>query len=592
MFDNFQKNFGVILAFLAALFALLFFWTYQVYSLNANDQWEELDKRFNSGEPSTERLMSLAGFHGLVYNFQSYLIHSNPENKNAFFTYFKEARDELQSLRDHFGARADVPVRTIDETLRNYFVSINRIDQLRGQGKSIREIDETINIDNKAAFDAYRTILDLYTEEENRLQGAVLSSMEKNQSNLNSLYTTLFAIGLLLIIGIVMGLRFEFLKRKAAAREKETKSVLEDFLDSSIVPFLVTGTDDIIRHCNRAAAGLLDTNPRNLVGASLRQVLEFGKTLPADESPFGEKRNVRVPATLHLTDGNEIPVQADFSMNKEGTMRTIALFDMREELRNRERILLEAEQKLANVTIDGSLAVRRDIQKFIELVEEFQNSPNGTHKEFAERAGKIAASMKDHAADYHALSWAHLENDSYFDLKAPLCRPIGETVSETLKKFEGTIAERDLTFNWINRISKKERVDFPVQLQSIVKNLVSNAVNYTPKSGAVKVSTLVEKGALLVKVEDTGIGIAEEDVPKIFERGLRLEKAAAMSGGLGIGLYTVRETVNNLGGEISCTSYAGIGSDFLVRIPLGKTGNSDEGEEDTEDESKTALKAG
>ncbi|WP_373083915.1 ATP-binding protein [Sneathiella sp.] len=568
MVDHFHKNFGVIFAFLAALFALLFFWTYQVYSLNAPSQWIELDKRFDDTGANTERLLSLSGFHGLKHNFSDYLITGKPASKERFFDYFDEARDVLDKLHAHFGAAADAQVNTIDETLRGYFVSINRIDQLRGEGKSIREIDNTIHIDDAAAFAAYQDIIDMYDAEQNNIRTAVLAAMEKDQSNLNSLYTTLFAIGLLLAIVVVMGLRFEYLKRKAVARQSEIKSVLESFLDYATVPFLIAGADGIVRHCNQAAARLLQTQPKNLVGASLTQILEFDSPMTVADIYRQAGTDRRISATLNLQSGMAIPVQADFSTNKDDTMQIVALFDRRSEIGARQRILLEAEQKLANVTIDGSLSVRRDIQKFIDLIHSFAAEVKDNGTDYAERAEAIARTMKTHVADYLALSAPPA--DSLASLNAPVTRKLQKTVAETLGHFDTAISEKNLTFTWVNRVPLPREIDFPAQLQRIISNLLSNAINYTNNGGAIKVSTTLETGDLLVKVEDTGIGIAEEDIERIFERGFRHAKAAGMSGGLGIGLYTVRETVNKLGGEITCTSYAGIGSDFVVRIPLAQ----------------------
>nr|WP_246157266.1 ATP-binding protein [Sneathiella litorea] len=125
-------------------------------------------------------------------------------------------------------------------------------------------------------------------------------------------------------------------------------------------------------------------------------------------------------------------------------------------------------------------------------------------------------------------------------------------------------------FNWVNHVPEGREIDFPAQLQRILNNLVSNAVKYTKNGGAIKISTSLEAENLMLKIEDTGIGIEEEDIPRIFERGVRMKNAAQMSGGLGIGLYAVQETLRNLHGEITCNSYAGIGSDFVVKIPMSQ----------------------
>ncbi|WP_334130473.1 sensor histidine kinase [Sneathiella sp.] len=567
MKEQFHRNFGVLLAFLAALFALLFFWTYQVYSVNAPSRWLEAS-RFSEVDDNREQVMSLVGFHGMIHNFKDYLLRGDAADKEEFFRHFEDARKELTILRRHFGAAVEEEVAAIDAVLRKYFVSINRIDQLREQGKSIAQIDSTINIDDEPAFEAFRTILQMYSDEKLAFRSKVITAIDQDRSNLQSLYTTLFAIGLLLTVAVVMGLRFEYMKRRAVRERRETNALLDSFLDHSTVPFLIAGPDRIIRHCNRAAAKLLETQPSNLIGASLAQIIDV--PLPENEAmSFETGRARRIATEIELQSGRKIPVRADFSSNRSGTMQIVALFDQSNEIRIRERILFEAEHRLANDTIDDSFAIRRDIQKFTDLVDEFARRTGTDDADFAARATDIAASLRQHLADFLENAEAASERRLNVSISGPEKQKISSTISAALEKFDKAVSERQLMFNWVNHVPDGREIDFPAQLHRIILNLVSNAINYTKTGGAIKISTSLDDGdVLVVKVEDTGIGIEEEDIPQIFERGVRLKSAAQMAGGLGLGLYSVSETLRNLGGEIVCTSYAGIGSDFVVRIPL------------------------
>lgn len=569
MTEHFHRNFGVILAFLAALFALLFFWTYQVYSVNAPARWLDADQHFSATTNNSEQVMSLVGFHNMVHNFKDYLIRGKIEDKNQFFSHFDDAREELQILRAHFGHTVEEEIAAIDKTLRDYFVSINRVDQLREEGKSIAEIDSAISINDKPAFDAFRKILDLYEKEKAEVRTLVLGAMDQDRDNLQSLYTTLFAIGLLLSIAVVMGLRFEYLKRRALQEKSETKSFLEGFLDYSTVPFLIAGSDKIIRHCNKAAARLLETKPGNLVGASLTQIIDAD--LPRSEvQSFENGRASRINTVIELQSGRKLPVVADFSTNRDGTMRIVSLFDQSSELKIRERILFEAEHKLTNDTIDGSLSIRRDIQKFNDLVAEFTAHIGEDKNDFARRALDIAESLKSDVSNFVSRANPMTEGRLAVNLDGPVSQKISDTITATLEKFNNAIHDKQLMFNWVNHVPEGREIDFPAQLQRILDNLVSNAVNYTKSGGAIKITTSLEGERLMLKVEDTGIGIEEEDIPRIFERGMRMKNAAQMCGGLGIGLYAVQETLRNLGGEIICKSYAGIGSDFVVKIPMSQ----------------------
>jgi signal transduction histidine kinase len=565
--EQFHRNFGVLLAFVAALFALLFFWTYQVYSLNAPTRWLKEDRHFADITDNREQVMSLVGFHGMIHNFKDYLLRDDPADKAEFFRHFEAARAELTVIRQHFGAAAEADVAAIDAALRNYFVSLNRIDQLRGEGRSIAEIDATININDDAAFAAFGNILKLYEAQKSAFRNQVVQAIEQDSNNLQSLYTTLFAIGLLLTVAVVMGLRFEYLKRRAVRERSETKSLLESFLDHSTVPFLIAGPDKIIRHCNLAAAKLLETKPENLIGASLSQIIEA--PIPDNAAmSFETGRARRIATEIELQSGRKIPVRADFSTNRAGTMRIVALFDQSSEIRIRERLLVEAEHRLANDTIDESLAIRRDIQKLTDLVGDFTREAEAVGQDFGPRAQEIATSLKQHLADFLDSATAMSEGRLAVGLNGPAKQKISKTLADALAKFDKPVQERQLLFNWVNHVPDGREIDFPAQLHRILCTLVSNAINYTKPGGAVKISTSLEEETLILKVEDTGIGIEEADIPRIFERGVRLKNAAQMAGGLGLGLHAAGETLRHLGGEIICNSYAGIGSDFVVRIPL------------------------
>ncbi len=108
------------------------------------------------------------------------------------------------------------------------------------------------------------------------------------------------------------------------------------------------------------------------------------------------------------------------------------------------------------------------------------------------------------------------------------------------------------------------------RLVQIVDNLPSNALRYTDSGGSVTVELSEQAGEALLEVADTGIGIAGEDLPYIFERFWRGERSRArMTGGAGIGLAIVAELVRAHGGRIDVSSHPGEGSRFSLTLPTG-----------------------
>ncbi|MCA1685108.1 MAG: HAMP domain-containing protein, partial [Planctomycetia bacterium] len=120
----------------------------------------------------------------------------------------------------------------------------------------------------------------------------------------------------------------------------------------------------------------------------------------------------------------------------------------------------------------------------------------------------------------------------------------------------------------------------PGKLRQILYNLLSNAIKFTPDGGRVTLSARTDGRFALIEVEDTGIGIAEEDREKIFEKFRQAGVPGAEDGvltrehqGTGLGLSIVRELTKLLGGDVVLRSQPGQGSTFTVRIPLQLLGN-------------------
>ena len=109
------------------------------------------------------------------------------------------------------------------------------------------------------------------------------------------------------------------------------------------------------------------------------------------------------------------------------------------------------------------------------------------------------------------------------------------------------------------------------RLQQAIGNLLSNAARYTPAGGHIDVRVRRDTGSAVIEVVDTGIGIAEEDLPRVFSRFWRADGArATATGGLGIGLAVTKEIVERFGGSISAgpRKDGRQGTAFAIRLPL------------------------
>ncbi len=106
-------------------------------------------------------------------------------------------------------------------------------------------------------------------------------------------------------------------------------------------------------------------------------------------------------------------------------------------------------------------------------------------------------------------------------------------------------------------------------MSHILENLLQNALNYTPARGHVQILLKRDKGYIDLSVKDTGIGIAKQDQPRIFERFYRVDTARSRNeGGTGLGLAIVKHLVIQIQGSIAVESDIGRGSTFTVRLPM------------------------
>ena len=114
----------------------------------------------------------------------------------------------------------------------------------------------------------------------------------------------------------------------------------------------------------------------------------------------------------------------------------------------------------------------------------------------------------------------------------------------------------------------------PDRVEQMLVNLTENAIKYNVEGGSVTVQVFVNDQEANVTISDTGIGIAEENLPRLFERFYRVDKGRSRQmGGTGLGLAIVKHIVRSMNGEIEVHSKLGEGTEFLITLPLAPREN-------------------
>jgi signal transduction histidine kinase len=152
-------------------------------------------------------------------------------------------------------------------------------------------------------------------------------------------------------------------------------------------------------------------------------------------------------------------------------------------------------------------------------------------------------------------------------------RPVAlrDIANETVELLRETVMEKELTLT-LNDLNEEELVEAevdPDRFSQILQNLVYNAIQFTPPGGSITIRVGNDQGKAMVAVEDTGVGMTEEEQQRVWDR---FYKGGVLRGtrteGTGLGLTIVKHLVTGMKGAIRLESIPGTGTRFTVTFPL------------------------
>lgn len=227
----------------------------------------------------------------------------------------------------------------------------------------------------------------------------------------------------------------------------------------------------------------------------------------------------------------------------------------------------ESFQQLKQFTADASHELRSPLTAIKTSVEVMQSHPERIHAADVKKMAAIASATKQMSQLVEdLLLLTRIDAAATIITREWIAVPLDEVLEDLLDFWELQAQEKQITLKSNLGIGLSVMGDGS-QLTRLFSNLIGNAIHYTPTGGIVTVYLRSQGRLAIVSVEDTGIGIAPEDVKLVFDRFWRADRARnRREGGLGMGLAIAQSIVQSHRGEISVTSKLGVGSCFQVKF--------------------------
>ncbi|WP_238654752.1 two-component system histidine kinase PnpS [Paenibacillus piscarius] len=346
---------------------------------------------------------------------------------------------------------------------------------------------------------------------------------------------------------------------------RDNEDLLQSVLDNMTGGILMINEEGEIALLNRAAERLLDVKHSEMTGHSYKEIKHhYELTRLIDEGvsagePVHEERTiynpveriVRVDGVPMLQDGSSrgmlFLLQEVTEIRRLERMRSEFVANVSHELKTP----VAAVKGFAETLLGGGVTDEKTARSFLQIIYDENERLNRLIGDILELSKIESKRVQLECSPVHLIE--------FFD-------SVLETLSKVAEKKKITLSSEVPEELFIEGDEDK--------LRQIFMNLLSNAINYTQDGGNVRVTVSnLQKpdGTESVRftVSDTGMGIPRKDLPRIFERFYRVDKARSRSsGGTGLGLSIVKHLVELHRGTITVESDLGIGSSFILELPL------------------------
>ena len=334
---------------------------------------------------------------------------------------------------------------------------------------------------------------------------------------------------------------------EALARERPWRLEL---VDAIVGPALLFDGEGRLQAANAAGWGLTGLAP-GTAGATVVQAL--GSSALAEA--VRRARRSGEPLTLDVERGQQ-ELTATVSLVGDETL--VVIVD-----RTRERRIEEVRR---NFVVNASHELKTPVTAIQTLAEALEVTLRDDPKRAASLAKRLTGEAERLARLVtDLLDLRRLEERGPLErVPVDLAEVVRRAVAEALPRAEARGITVDVDVPDAARVA-----GVPADLEAVVANLVSNALKYNRDGGTLEVRIVPDGGTQVLTVRDTGIGIPQQDLGRVFERFYRVDAARSRAtGGTGLGLSIVRHAVERHGGSVRVESLLGEGTTFTVVVPI------------------------
>jgi two-component system phosphate regulon sensor histidine kinase PhoR len=344
---------------------------------------------------------------------------------------------------------------------------------------------------------------------------------------------------------------------KAVASASQDRSRLTAALDSSVDAVVAVDAEGRVTYANAAAQRLFGARDGDIIGKPFGWVLPDQQVVEVLRASREEGRSqIRL---IERPQKQYFQVFAAPIVGGGEWVSLLALHDLTE-VKRMEQVRRDF---IANVSHELRTPLSA-IKSVIETLRDGALDDPGAARDFLDRADAEVDRLVQIVEELLELS--RIESG-----EAPLVRQpvdVEQIVRNAVERLRPQAERGGLRLEYEALPGLPEVRGDAVRLERVVANLIHNAVKFTPEGGSINVRVAPADGGVRVSVEDTGLGILREDLPRVFERFYKVDRARGGSG-TGLGLAVAKHTVEVHGGLITVTSEPGKGSVFSFVLPAG-----------------------